>query len=154
MKKDIYQRVTDRIVSELEKGVRLWLKPWNPEHAAGRITRPLRANGIPYRGINIIMLWSEALARGYSAPIWLTLKQALELGAHVRKNYASLGVRYAAFLFGMRANVRATAHWRMRDATVIAIQPCPRSMSVHTPAAPASLQCSELAKSATSRLRS
>ena len=26
---------------ELEKGVRPWLKPWNAEHAAGRITRPL-----------------------------------------------------------------------------------------------------------------
>ena len=45
MKQDVYQRVTDQIVAELEKGVRPWFKPWNAEHAAGRITRPLRANG-------------------------------------------------------------------------------------------------------------
>ena len=34
MRKDIYQRVTDSIVAELERGVRPWLKPWNAEHAA------------------------------------------------------------------------------------------------------------------------
>jgi hypothetical protein len=56
MKADIYQRITDQIVCELEKGVRPWLKPWNAEHAAGRITRPLRGNGIPYKGINVLML--------------------------------------------------------------------------------------------------
>ena len=48
MKADIYQRITDQIVCELEKGVRPWLKPWNAENVAGRITRPLRGNGIPY----------------------------------------------------------------------------------------------------------
>jgi hypothetical protein len=31
--------------SHLERGVRPWVKPWNAEHAAGRITRPLRYNG-------------------------------------------------------------------------------------------------------------
>jgi hypothetical protein len=36
-------------VAELEKGVRPWLKPWNAEHAAGRITRPLRATANPIR---------------------------------------------------------------------------------------------------------
>jgi hypothetical protein len=61
MKADIYQRITDQIVCELEKGIRPWLKPWNAEHASGRITRPLRGNGIPYRGINILMLWSAAM---------------------------------------------------------------------------------------------
>ena len=47
MKADVYERITAQIVSELEKGVRPWFKPWNAEHAAGRITRPLRSNGIP-----------------------------------------------------------------------------------------------------------
>lgn len=49
---DVYSRVTDRIVADLQRGVRPWMKPWSAEHAAGRITRPLRANGVPYRGIN------------------------------------------------------------------------------------------------------
>jgi len=77
---DIYTRITDKIVADLEQGVRPWLKPWSAEHAAGKITRPLRHNGIPYNGINVIMLWSAAVAKGYSCPLWLTFKQALELG--------------------------------------------------------------------------
>lgn len=95
MRADAYQRVTDQIVAELEKGVRPWLKPWNAEHAAGRITRPMRGNGIPYRGINVIMLWAEAVERGYAAPVWMTFKQALELGAHVRKGEKGALVVYA-----------------------------------------------------------
>lgn len=93
--KDIYQRVTDQIVAELEKGVRPWLKPWNADHAAGRITRPLRANGIAYRGINVLMLWAAATERGYSAPLWLTYKQVQELGGQVRKGEKGSLVVYA-----------------------------------------------------------
>lgn len=95
MKQDVYERVTAKIVADLEQGVRPWLKPWSAEQAAGRITRPLRANGIPYRGINIVMLWMEALEKGYSAPVWMTFKQALELGAHVRKGEKGSLVVYA-----------------------------------------------------------
>jgi antirestriction protein ArdC len=95
MRVDVYQRITDQIVSELEKGVRPWLKPWNAEHAAGRITRPLRGNGIPYRGINILMLWSAAMEKGFAAPIWMTFKQALEFDAHVRKGEQGSLVVYA-----------------------------------------------------------
>ncbi len=94
-KADIYTRITDRIVADLEQGVRPWLKPWNAEHAAGRITRPLRHNGIPYQGINTLMLWSAAVAAGYAAPIWMTFKQAQELGAHVRKGEKGSLVVYA-----------------------------------------------------------
>jgi antirestriction protein ArdC len=94
-KADVYQRITNRIVSELEQGVRPWFKPWNAEHAAGRITRPLRHNGQPYSGINVLMLWSEAMAKGYAAPIWMTFKQAQELGAHVRKGEHGSLVVYA-----------------------------------------------------------
>jgi antirestriction protein ArdC len=84
-KQDIYTRVTTRILAELEKGVRPWIKPWSVEHAAGRITRPLRHNGIPYRGVNVLLLWGEALEKGYATPRWMTYKQSQELGAQVRK---------------------------------------------------------------------
>lgn len=92
---DIYTRITNLIVAQLEQGVRPWHQPWSAGHAAGRITRPLRANGVPYQGINVIMLWSQAVAAGYSAPIWMTFKQALELGGHVRKGEKSTPVVYA-----------------------------------------------------------
>ncbi|HEY5337761.1 MAG TPA: zincin-like metallopeptidase domain-containing protein [Rhizomicrobium sp.] len=95
-KQDLYTRITNRIIAELETGTRPWLKPWDAEHAAGRITRPLRHNGIPYRGINVINLWLTATARGYSCPIWLTFKQAQELGAHVRKGEHGELVVYAS----------------------------------------------------------
>ena len=56
MKADIYERVTAKIVASLEQGIRPWIRPWSVEHAAGRITRPLRGNGVPYQGINVLML--------------------------------------------------------------------------------------------------
>jgi antirestriction protein ArdC len=46
---------------------------------------PLRHNGIPYKGINVVMLWSASVVKGYACPLWLTFKQALELGGHVKK---------------------------------------------------------------------
>ena len=60
-RKDVYTRVTDRIIADLEQGVRTWLKPWQAEHAAGRINRPLRHNGTPYRGVNVLL----AVGRGH-----------------------------------------------------------------------------------------
>lgn len=95
MATDVYSRVTDKIVAELEKGERPWLKPWNAEHAAGKITRPLRHNGLPYSGINVLMLWCEAMEKGYNAPLWMTFKQAHELGGHVRKGEHGSLVVYA-----------------------------------------------------------
>jgi antirestriction protein ArdC len=95
MRADIYQKITDQIVCDLEKGVRPWLKPWDTEDATGRITRPLRGNGIPYQGINVLMLWSAAMDKGYASPTWMTFKQALELKAHVRKGEQGSLVVYA-----------------------------------------------------------
>ena len=71
------------------------MKPWSAEHAAGKITRPLRHNGLPYSGVNVLMLWLEAEANEYSAPIWMTFKQAQELGGHVRKGEHGSLVVYA-----------------------------------------------------------
>ena len=83
-RQDVYARVTDRIVADLEQqGVRTWMKPWNAEHAAGKITRPLRHNGTPYSGINILMLWSAAMAGGFAAPIWMTFKQTPDGATHI-----------------------------------------------------------------------
>lgn len=92
-KKDVYSRVTEKIIADLEQGVRPWMKPWSAEHAAGKITRPLRYNGQPYSGINILNLWMDATEKGFSAPIWMTFKQAKELGGNVKKGeHGSLSV--------------------------------------------------------------
>jgi antirestriction protein ArdC len=48
-KQDIYGRITNQIVSHLETGVRPWIKPWNAEHAAGRITGRDRGGWLRWR---------------------------------------------------------------------------------------------------------
>ncbi|MGY2849149.1 antirestriction protein ArdC [Bradyrhizobium sp. USDA 4509] len=95
MKANVYQKITDQIVQKLEQGVRPWHQPWKVEHGTGRISRPLRGNGIPYNGINILMLWSAAVANGYTAPIWMTYKQASTLDGKVRKGETGTLVVYA-----------------------------------------------------------
>lgn len=94
-KTDVYTRVTDRIIADLESGVRPWLKPWSAGHREGRITRPLRHNGQPYSGINVLLLWGDAAAKGFTADTWMTYKQATTFGAHVRKGEQGSLVVYA-----------------------------------------------------------
>ncbi len=77
----IYQTVTDRIISSLKAGVIPWEKPWNtPRFTGGPFPRNFYT-GKPYRGINILLLWSS----DFSSPFWLTFKQAQELKGNVRK---------------------------------------------------------------------
>lgn len=95
-RQDVYTRVTNRIIADLEKGVRAWAKPWDAENAAGRITRPLRHNGLPYTGVNILMLWASAVDNGFNSAIWMTYKQAEELKAHVRRGEKGSLVVYAS----------------------------------------------------------
>ena len=93
--RDVYSRITGKIIADLEQGIHPWHRPWSADHAAGKITRPLRHNGIPYKGINVVMLWSAAVTKGYACPLWMTFKQAIELGGHVRKGEAGELVVYA-----------------------------------------------------------
>jgi antirestriction protein ArdC len=95
VRSDVYTRVTNAIIADLEKGVRPWLQPWNAGHAAGPITRPLRIGGQPYKGINVLMLWTSAMTQNFSAPIWMTFKQAKELNASVKKGSKGSLVVYA-----------------------------------------------------------
>ena len=93
---DIYARITEKIVADLEKGVRPWMRPWSAANAAGRVTRPLRHNGLPYSGMNVLLLWSEAMARAFVSPTWMTFRQALELGGAVRKGETGSMVVFAS----------------------------------------------------------
>jgi antirestriction protein ArdC len=82
---DAYARITTRIVADLESGVRPWCKPWGGDQLGARITRPRRANGKPYSGINTFFLWLEAVEKGHRSPTWMTYRQAQELGGQVRR---------------------------------------------------------------------
>ena len=94
-KADVYTRVTSKILADLERGNLTWLQPWQAGHQAGPVSRPLRAGGQAYRGINVIMLWAAAMERNYSCPLWLTYRQASELGGQVRKGEKGALVVYA-----------------------------------------------------------
>ncbi|MCB9973746.1 MAG: DUF1738 domain-containing protein [Rhodospirillales bacterium] len=94
-KTDIYTRVTNKIVADLEKGEFTWLKPWNADHLAGRIIKPQRHNGAYYQGLNIILLWAACVDRGFTSNRWMTFKQAKELGGHVIKGAKGETVIYA-----------------------------------------------------------
>lgn len=80
---DTYQAVTDSIIARLEEGAKPWICDWDRGNAG--FTMPHRANGVEYRGINILLLWQAYEQRGFRARHWLTFKQALELGGNVRK---------------------------------------------------------------------
>lgn len=79
--RDLYAEVTSKIVDALEAGTPPWIRPWS-----GDLER-VPTNGSsrrPYRGINCVLLGFEAQLRGFSRNVWLTYRQATELGAQVR----------------------------------------------------------------------
>jgi antirestriction protein ArdC len=95
LKTDVYTRVTDRIIQALEAGTRPWLKPWSASKDDRLPLLPLRSNGTPYRGINVLLLWGDAMDKGFACKTWMTFKQVEERGAHVRKGEHGSTVVYA-----------------------------------------------------------
>lgn len=95
MTNDIYTRVTNKIISDMEQGQLTWRQPWSDANLAGNVMRPRRWNDIPYSGINTIMLWGTAAEKGYTSPYWMTFKQALDMKAAVRKGEKGSIVVYA-----------------------------------------------------------
>lgn len=88
-------RITHEIVARLEAGVRPWVKPWR----GAAVSRPLRACGTPYRGINVFWLWLVADMCGYASPYWMTYRQARKLEGQVRKGAkATIAVFYRSYV--------------------------------------------------------
>jgi len=83
-RRDIYQTITDRIIAAIEAGAGAWRMPWHVAPGSGGIPCNI-ASSKPYRGINVVVLWSVAQAAGYSQPLWGTYKQWQERGAQIRK---------------------------------------------------------------------
>ena len=80
--RDLYSEVTRRIVAELIVGVVPWRQPWS---ATPGLNVPCNAvTNRKYHGVNRVLLWLTR-SEGWPTPRFLTFKQALELGGHVRK---------------------------------------------------------------------
>lgn len=81
-REDYYQKVTDRILVELEKGALPWIRPWQETGA----NIPLNAvTERRYTGGNVFLLWLTAQMNHWSTLRFLTYKQAQEAGGQVRK---------------------------------------------------------------------
>jgi len=79
---DIYTRVTNEIIQAIEAGAGEYRMPW---HQGGAGFPRNAATKNPYRGVNIVALWSTSRLRGYTSPFWATYLQWNTLGAQVRK---------------------------------------------------------------------
>jgi antirestriction protein ArdC len=85
--RDHYAEVTNQVIAALEAGTPPWRKPWDARVAGGPAPGAPRnaATGVPYHGINTIILALSPLACFGGDPRWATYKQAAERGWQVRK---------------------------------------------------------------------
>jgi antirestriction protein ArdC len=102
----LYQEITDKITVELEQGRVPWVQPWRTIGAPLGLPRSA-ATGRAYSGINVLILWCAAAERGFTTQTWLTFRQALKIGAHVRKGEKGTTVVYADRFVPYRERTRA-----------------------------------------------
>jgi N-terminal domain of anti-restriction factor ArdC len=102
----LYQEITDRIIAELEQGRLPWVQPWSGVPAPLGLPKNAATRG-PYSGINILILWSAVAERGFCSQNWLTFRQALRIGAHVKKSEKGTTVVYANRFVPYRERTRA-----------------------------------------------
>lgn len=91
---DLYQKVTDSILAQLEAGCVPWVRPWKSGVGAPLASMPFNMiSKRNYSGINIPLLWMAG-AR-FESNAWLTYKQAESLGGHVSRGERGTMVVYA-----------------------------------------------------------
>src|SRR6267378_335685 len=92
----LYDEITDKIIAELEAGRVPWVQPWGTAAAKASLAMPKNAStNRQYSGVNILILWGAVIEGGFSGQSWLTFRQALGLGGHVRKGERGTTVVYA-----------------------------------------------------------
>ncbi|MDD5310038.1 MAG: zincin-like metallopeptidase domain-containing protein [Deltaproteobacteria bacterium] len=72
----VYEKITEKILEQLEQGTVPWRKPWHTSLPKNLVSRK------PYRGINVLMLGMQ----GYASAYWATFRQVAKLGGTVRKD--------------------------------------------------------------------
>ncbi len=83
------EQVTDEVIAQLEQGNVPWQKPWT---SYGLPKNYL--SGRHYEGFNAFYLHYITEERHFSAPYFLTFRQAQELGGHVRKGEKGTPIIY------------------------------------------------------------
>jgi len=92
---NLYDEVTTRIICELEAGRLPWVQPWGQAGSAGPGLPRNALTARAYSGVNVLILWSAVIERGWPSQSWLTFRQAREAGGCVRKGEHGVTVVYA-----------------------------------------------------------
>ena len=86
-RRDIYQEVTNKILTMLDQGTVPWRNPIKRGPGDGW---PKNLDSSKrYRGINVFLLAMTAFGAGYESDFWLTFNQANKLGGRIRKGEKS-----------------------------------------------------------------
>lgn len=93
--RDPMQEFADRIVAELERGVKPWVRPWDPEKAGGPQAPFNPVTGKRYHGINVLILGMDMRAFASGDPRWMTYQQAQGKDWQVRKGEKSTTIFFS-----------------------------------------------------------
>ena len=88
----VYAQITGSILTQLREGAAPWVKPWST--MPGEVFPMNAISKRRYNGGNTFWLWGAIQAKGYSSVRFVTYKQALEAGGHVRKGEKANPVFY------------------------------------------------------------
>ncbi len=87
MNTNVYELVAEKLIKSIENAEN-WKQPFSLRPSASAVTKK------HYRGVNHFLLAVEAAEKGFSSSFWLTMKQANDLGAKIKKGSKSTQIVY------------------------------------------------------------
>ena len=107
---DIHERVTARILEQLEKGVIPWRKTWHGSQPINYVSRKA------YRGVNLLLLPFGGE--------WLTFKQAKDAGGNVKKGEKSSMIVFYKMMEREDENGKKTTFPFLQYSNVFHVDQC------------------------------
>ena len=129
----VYEIVTEKITSLLEKGNIPWHKPWSEcagIHPANAITHR------PYHGLNHFLLECTREEKAYPLNLWLTYKQAAEAGGNVRKGEKGQLIIFWKFNKDTDESGKELTRPMLRYYTVFNVSQCESTLKFTIPEPP------------------
>lgn len=127
---NIYDIITSKIINQLEllqESTKIVeSRQW------GNTKIPLRSNGEPYQGVNVLALWAEAFEQRYTNPYWMTFDNARKLGGHVKKGEKGTFVVFAMTVTKKDTEKRRNVLRGYKVFNVQQIENLPERYCVHT----------------------